>query len=131
VVKPLPKAMPVSRLYVLRATKPLPKATPVSRLYACPQALCPVGGHTHTGWELATRRESTDTKMDIDQARMARGFHGLQVSLGLAMPDPSTPCGQATPETAIQLFLEWRAHRVRGLRPPYTPLDTPCRMGLL
>jgi hypothetical protein len=32
--------------------------------------------------------------------RMARGAHGLpKVSLGPAMPDPSTPCGRATRET--------------------------------
>jgi hypothetical protein len=33
---------------------------------------------------------------------MARGGHGLpKVSLGSAMPDPSTPCGWAIPETAV------------------------------
>jgi hypothetical protein len=30
-----------------------------------------------------------------------------KVSAGPAMPYPSTPCGQATPETALHLFHEW------------------------
>jgi hypothetical protein len=47
------------------------------------------------------------------QERMARGGHGLpKVSLGPAMPYPSTPYGRATPETALQ-------------QPSSTPLDTP------
>jgi hypothetical protein len=33
---------------------------------------------------------------------MARGDHGLpKVSLGPAMPNPSTPCERATPETTL------------------------------
>jgi hypothetical protein len=38
--------------------------------------------------------------MAICHGRMARGGHGLpKVSLGPAMPHPSTPCERATPET--------------------------------
>jgi hypothetical protein len=37
--------------------------------------------------------------------RMAGGDHGLpKVSLGPAMPYPSTSCGWATPETALRPF---------------------------
>jgi hypothetical protein len=40
------------------------------------------------------------------QARMATGIHGLpKVSPRPAMPDPSTPCGRATPKAALRLFL--------------------------
>jgi hypothetical protein len=39
---------------------------------------------------------------------MAWGGHGLlKVSPGLAMPDPSTPCGRAIPETALWPFQGW------------------------
>jgi hypothetical protein len=39
--------------------------------------------------------------------RKARGGYGLpKVSLGPTMPNPSTPCGRATPETALQPFQE-------------------------
>jgi hypothetical protein len=42
--------------------------------------------------------------------RMARGSHGIpKVSLGPALLDPSTPCGRATPETALQPFQGWPA----------------------
>jgi hypothetical protein len=40
------------------------------------------------------------------------------------MPYPFTPCGQATPETAIQPFQGWPARRAGNLRPsslPWTP----------
>jgi hypothetical protein len=57
------------------------------------------------------------------QARMARGIHRLlKVSLGPAMPYPSTPCGRATPEGV--------ARRAGDLRPSSTLLATPCHMGL-
>jgi hypothetical protein len=37
-----------------------------------------------------------------NHGRMARDGHGLpKVLLGPAMPDPSTPCGRATPVTAL------------------------------
>jgi hypothetical protein len=37
----------------------------------------------------------------IRQARMAKSIHRLsKVSPGRAIPDPSTPCRRATPETA-------------------------------
>jgi hypothetical protein len=59
------------------------------------------------------------------QARMARGIHGLsKVSPGPAMLDPSTPCGRATPETALWPFRGWSSRRSSFL------LDTPCHMGL-
>jgi hypothetical protein len=57
-----------------------------------------------------------------------QGGHGLpKVSLGLAKPGPSTPCGQAIPETALWPFEGWTAHSVGGLQPSFTTLDTPCR----
>jgi hypothetical protein len=54
--------------------------------------------------------------------RMARGGLG---SPGSAMPYPSTPCGRATPETALRPIQGWPAYRVGSLRPSSTPLDTP------
>jgi hypothetical protein len=57
---------------------------------------------------------------------MAKGGHGLsKLSLGPAMPDQSTPCRQANPETALRLFQEWPARRAGGLQPSLMPLDTP------
>ena len=62
---------------------------------------------------------------------MARGGHGLpKVSPGPAMPDPSTPCGRATPETALRPFQGRVAHRAGGLRPSFTLLETPRRMPM-
>jgi hypothetical protein len=62
---------------------------------------------------------------------MGRGIHRLsKVSPGPALPDPSTPCGQATPVTALWLFRGWPAHKARGLWPSSTLLDTPRRTGL-
>jgi hypothetical protein len=43
------------------------------------------------------------------------------------MPYPSTPCKQATPETATRLFQGWPAHRAIGLRLSSCPSDTPRR----
>jgi hypothetical protein len=43
------------------------------------------------------------------------------------MPDPSTPCGRATHETALWPFQGWLAHRAGGLRQSSTSMDTPCR----
>jgi hypothetical protein len=59
---------------------------------------------------------------------MAMGGHGLpKVSLGPPMPCPSTPCGRATPETALRPFQGWPTRRASGLRLSSTPLDTtPC-----
>jgi hypothetical protein len=55
------------------------------------------------------------------QARIARGIHGLpRVSPRPSMPDPSMPCGRATPKTASH-----------GLRLSSTLLDTPRRTGLM
>jgi hypothetical protein len=60
--------------------------------------------------------------------RMARGGHGLpKVLPGTALPDTSTPCGQATPETTLRLFLGWLTRKAGSLRPSSTPLDTPRR----
>jgi hypothetical protein len=57
---------------------------------------------------------------------MTRGGHGLpKVSFGPAMPYPSTPCGRVTSEAALRLFQGWPAHKVDGLQPSSTSLDTP------
>jgi hypothetical protein len=57
---------------------------------------------------------------------MARNGYGLpNVSLGPAMPDPSTPFGRATLETTLRPFQGWPARRAGGLGPSSTPLDTP------
>jgi hypothetical protein len=59
---------------------------------------------------------------------MARGGHGLpKVTPGPSMPYPFTPCGWATPKTALQLFLGWPTHRVGCLQPSSTLLDIPRR----
>jgi hypothetical protein len=47
------------------------------------------------------------------------------------MPYPSTPCGRATPETAIRPFQGWPARRAGGLQPSSTPLDTPRRTPMV
>jgi hypothetical protein len=63
---------------------------------------------------------------------MATGGHGLpKVSLRPAMPNPSTPCGRASPETALWLFQGWPAHRAGSLRPSFTLLHTPTRASML
>jgi hypothetical protein len=68
----------------------------------------------------------------IVHGRMAGGSHGLpKVSLGPAMPNPSTLCERATPETAIRSFWGWPTHRVCDLRPSSTLLDTPRRTLML
>jgi hypothetical protein len=57
-----------------------------------------------------------------------KGAHRLpNVSLGLAIPDPSTPCRQAILKTVLQLFRGSPTCRVGGLRLFSTPLDTPRR----
>jgi hypothetical protein len=59
------------------------------------------------------------------QARMARGIHGIpKVSLVPTMPDLSTPCGQAIPETALRPFLGWSTSTAGGLQPSSTPLES-------
>jgi hypothetical protein len=66
--------------------------------------------------------------------RMARGGHGRpNVSLGLIMPYPSTPCRQPplkrpySPVTALPLFHGWPpAGRASCGRPSYCPLALPC-----
>jgi hypothetical protein len=70
--------------------------------------------------------------LGIRKTCMARGVHGLpKVSRGPAMPNPSMPCQQATPKTALQPFLGWPARRAGGLRQSSTPLDTQRRTGLV
>jgi hypothetical protein len=60
--------------------------------------------------------------------RMARGGHGLpKISPGPTMPYMFALCRRATSETVIRLCQSWPAHRVGGLRPSFTPLDTPRR----
>jgi hypothetical protein len=59
---------------------------------------------------------------------VARGGHGLPKGSPVpARPDPSTPCGQATPKTALRLFLGWPARRAGSLWPSSTLLDTQRR----
>jgi hypothetical protein len=61
---------------------------------------------------------------------MARGGHGLpKVLLGPALLDPSTPCGWATPETALRPFHGWLAFRAGSLCSfnSTTLSDTPRR----
>jgi hypothetical protein len=49
---------------------------------------------------------------DAAQARTGRGIQGLpKVSYGPAMPDPYTPCGRVTPQTAIRPVGGWPARR--------------------
>jgi hypothetical protein len=56
--------------------------------------------------------------------RMAKGGHGL--------PNTSTPCGQAIPETAILGMAHPQGGQSAGsLRPSFTPLDTPRRMPMM
>jgi hypothetical protein len=54
-------------------------------------------------------------------------WQGVARGHGLAMPYLFTPCGWATPETALWLFWGWPACKAGGLRPSSTPLDTPRR----
>jgi len=64
--------------------------------------------------------------------RMERGGHGLpKVSLWPTLPYPSMPCGRTTLEMAFQPFQGWPAHWVGGLRPSFTPLDTPTPYACL
>jgi hypothetical protein len=63
------------------------------------------------------------------QARTGRGIHGLpKVSCGPAVPDPYTPCGRATPQTALRLF---GVARPQGGWPPavFFPLGYPFPYG--
>jgi hypothetical protein len=62
-----------------------------------------------------------------ESGHVARGGHGVpKVLIGPAMPYPSTPCRQATPETALRPFQRWPTHRAGGLWPYSTPSDTCC-----
>jgi hypothetical protein len=78
------------------------------------------GGHPTAVWRLGGRWPT--------HRCMAWGGQGLpKLSLGPAMPYPSTLCGPATPETALWPFQGRSACRAGGLRPSSTPLDTPRR----
>jgi hypothetical protein len=55
----------------------------------------------------------------------------IPLSPGTAMPYPSTPCGQATPEMALRPFLGLLTHRAGGLRLSSTLLDTPRRWPMI
>jgi hypothetical protein len=82
-----------------------------------------------TGRQEKGRRQGEQERETTKRhGRMARGGYGLpKVSPEPAMPNPSTPCRQATPETALQPFQGRYACRAGGLRPSSTPLDTPRR----
>jgi hypothetical protein len=68
------------------------------------------------------------TKVHVGAWQGAIGDHGLpKVSPGPAMPYPSTPWGQATPETALWPLQGWPACRAGSLNPSSIPLDTPRR----
>jgi hypothetical protein len=55
-------------------------------------------------WECGSQ-EIFGIAKKLFHGRMARGGHGLpKVSVGPAMPYPSMPCGQATPEMSLRLF---------------------------
>jgi hypothetical protein len=57
---------------------------------------------------------------------MVRGGHGLpKLSLGPAIPYPSTPCRRASLETALQLFQGWPAHRAGLPVAVFYPLGHP------
>jgi hypothetical protein len=56
---------------------------------------------------------------------MAIGGHGLpKVSPGPASPDPSTPCGRATPLIGLRLFQGCPTRRAGGLLPSSTLMNT-------
>jgi hypothetical protein len=83
----------------------------------------------HTMTYQVTENESKDWKEErkrihFVQGRLARGGHELsKVSPGPAMPDPSMPYEQATPETALWPFQGWPARRAGGLRPSSRALE--------
>jgi hypothetical protein len=61
------------------------------------------------------------TQVRSNQARMGMGIYGLlKVSLGPAKPNPSTPCGRATPK--------WPYGR---LLPPWIPLPVRAWIQLM
>jgi hypothetical protein len=74
----------------------------------------------------------TGISLGPPQARTGRGIHGLpKVSPSPVKPNPYTPCGQSTPQTALRPFEGWPACRAGGLRPSSSPLDIPSRTGLV
>jgi hypothetical protein len=59
--------------------------------------------------------------------RMVRCGHGLpEVEPWPVVPDPSTPCRRATPDTALWLFQRWPTHRAGGLLTCFYPLGHPA-----
>jgi len=84
-------------------------------------------------WRLGTLQSPGDVQLQrLWDARhqmhghMAKGSHGLcKAKPEPAMPYSFTPCGQVTPETALQPFQEWPARKTGGLQPFSTLLDTP------
>jgi hypothetical protein len=58
------------------------------------------------------------------------GYGLLKVLPGPAMPYPCTPCGRATPETALREFQGRHTCRAGYLKPSSTPLDTPRRTSM-
>jgi len=57
------------------------------------------------------------------RVRVVTGGHGLRkVSLGLALPYPSTPSGRATSGMALWSFLGCLARRADALLTPWTPM---------
>jgi hypothetical protein len=68
-----------------------------------------------------------------NQARMARGIHGLSKVLPMpALPDPSTPGGRAgQPRNGLMaVSLVARPQGEWSAGPSSTPLDTPRHTGL-
>jgi hypothetical protein len=85
-----------------------------------------VGGHMYR-W-----KDVTWVQMYRQTGAYGKGWptgHDLsKVSLGPAMPYPSTPCGRAAQEIALRPFQGWPTHSAGVLRLYYTPLDTRRRM---
>jgi hypothetical protein len=80
--------------------------------------------------QAVVRDWSKDSQQHLTWA-YGEGGHGLpKVSLGPNMHYTSTPCEQATPETALQPFHGWPAYRTGGLWPSSTPLDMPYTYGI-
>jgi hypothetical protein len=70
-----------------------------------------------------SRKSKGRGRREWKHGRMERGGHGLpKKSLGLAMPNPSTLCGRATPKMTVS----WMA-RLQGGQPPavFYPIGYP------
>jgi hypothetical protein len=84
----------------------------------------PVFGHWPQKEVVLVVDVSFPEDMSVWQARSGQELP--KVLLGPALLYPSTPSGQATPETASNPLQEWPARRAVGLWPSSTPLDSPC-----